>query len=282
MLGTRQPILWITGTLLASILLLPLGAMAQFQPPTARAIVQRPLLVIAHRGASAHAPENTLPAFELAIQANADLIELDYYHSADGVPVVFHDKELDRTTDAARGLGKQKTPVESLTMDELRRLDAGSWFSPQFAGTRLATLEEALDFIQRQSTTLIEHKKGDARTLAQILRRKQWLDRVVVQSFDWSFLAALHALEPSIVLGALGSKELTDDRLEQVRATGAAVIGWSEKDLQPSDIERVHQAGYRLWVYTVNDPKRAQTLVDARVDGIITDDPALMRRTLRR
>ena len=254
---------------------------AQSPARSARELVAGRVLVIAHRGASAHAPENTLPAFEAAVHAGADLVELDYYHSADNVPIVFHDKELDRTTDAVRVLGRQKTSVESLTAGQLRELDAGSWFSPRFVGTRIATLDEALAAIQRQSTTLIERKAGDPRTLAEVLQRKQLIDRVVVQSFDWPFLEALHGLEPNLMLGALGDKELTDEKLARIRATGAGVIGWSEKDLRTADVERVHQNGYRLWAYTVNQPDRAKALAAAGIDGIITDDPALILRTLR-
>src|SRR5262245_16428460 len=96
--------------------------------------LERPL-VIAHRGFSAVAPENTLPSFKLAMAAGADLVELDYYHSSDGVPVVIHDPDLDRTTDSVKRWGGKKTRVDSKTVEELRLLDAGSWRDAQFKGT---------------------------------------------------------------------------------------------------------------------------------------------------
>ncbi len=116
---------------------------AEAKGPAARLVVQPGVLVIAHRGASADYPENTIPAFQAAADARADLIELDYYHSKDQVPIVFHDKELDRTTDACQQLGREKIAVGTLPLQQLQQLDAGTWFRPEFAGTRIPTLREA-------------------------------------------------------------------------------------------------------------------------------------------
>src|SRR5581483_3094013 len=99
-------------------------------------------LVIAHRGDSSEFPENTLPAFEAAVEIGCDLVELDYHESADGVMVVIHDDTLDRTTDAKELFGGEQIAVKSKTWAELSRLDAGKWFDPKFAGTRLPTLEQ--------------------------------------------------------------------------------------------------------------------------------------------
>ena len=142
------------------------GPMAQgAEPATARALIAAPrLLMIAHRGDSRRAPENTLPAFASAVRAAADLVELDYHHTADGIPVVVHDEHLDRTTNAVTVFGSKKIAVASRRWAVLGSLDAGTWFRPEFAGTRLPTLEAALDVIQRGSTTLIERKSGDATT----------------------------------------------------------------------------------------------------------------------
>src|SRR2546430_10262563 len=116
------------------------------EPTPARQLIASPgLLVIAHRGNSSVAPENTLPAFQSALDAKADLVELDYFHSADGVPVVIHDQILDRTTNAEEVLGQPKLLVGGLPLVDLRRLDVGSWFDEKFAETTMATLAEALD-----------------------------------------------------------------------------------------------------------------------------------------
>jgi glycerophosphoryl diester phosphodiesterase len=249
-------------------------------------------LIIAHRGFSRQAPENTLPAFRLALDARADLVELDYHHSADGIPVVIHDDTLDRTTDATNRWEGKEIAVHERTYAELATLDAGRWFGPSHAGIRLPTLSQALDEIQSRGCTLIEHKGGDPATLVRILRGKEMLSTVVIQSFDWEFLRGLHALMPDLVLGALGppssrdGRKLTDKEkilsaahLERIEPLGVRVVGWS-RQVTPDAIRLAHQRGFKVWIYTLNDPQEARRLVDAGVDGLITDDPALIRSAL--
>jgi glycerophosphoryl diester phosphodiesterase len=240
-------------------------------------IVQPRVLVIAHRGASADAPENTLPAFETALNANSDLVELDYVHTADGVPLVIHDDTLDRTTDAVKVFGGRDIAVDSKPLADLIKLDAGRWFDPRFAGTRLPTLVESLDLIQRRSITLIERKAGDAKTCVELLERKKLVPHVVVQAFDWDYLADCHRLSPQLTLGALGSKELSADKLAAIARTGAKVVGWHHEHLDRVGIERLHRAGYRVWAWTVDDRRQAQALIEAGIDGIITNVPGRMR-----
>jgi glycerophosphoryl diester phosphodiesterase len=227
-------------------------------------------LLIAHRGFSAKAPENTLPAFRLAVEAGADLVELDYVHSKEGVPVAIHDKTLDRTTNVRRGA--EKVPVATKTMAELRALDAGAWFDARFAGTRLPTVEEALEAIHPGAVPLIERKAGDAATLVALLERKGLLDDVVVQAFDWAFLAACRRLAAELRLCALGSKELTAERLAECVDLGVLAIGWKHRDLTAALVESAHARGLKVWAYTVNDVGRAHELVAMGVDGIITDE----------
>lgn len=245
------------------------------QRPTAAQVIARPgFLVIAHRGDSGAFPENTLPAFQSAVELGADLVELDYYHSADGVPFTFHDRTLNRTSDATAVLGQEKIPTDSLAWSQLQQLDAGAWFDSRFRGTPIPTLAEALDVIQRGSITLIERKAGDAATCVQLLREKNLLEHVVVQSFDWTYLAECHRLAPDLILGALGSKDLSDERLDEIQRSGARVVGWNHQDLQRSQIEAVQRRGMKIWAYTVNDVQRARQLIDDGIDGIITDYPA--------
>ena len=243
----------------------------------ANLIVEPRVLVIAHRGASADAPENTLPAFQQALDANSDLVELDYVHTSDGVPLVIHDGTLDRTTDAEAVFGGRDIAVDSKPLAELLKLDAGSWLDRKFAGTRLPTLEESLELIQTRSITLIERKAGDAKTCVELLERKRLVPHVVVQSFDWDYLADCHRLSPQLVLGALGGKELTPERLAAIARTGAKVVGWSEGDLDRTAVDMLHNGGYRVWAYTVDDRRRARELVELGVDGIITNTPGRMR-----
>ena len=253
------------------------------QPPlrAARVVAEPRVLVIAHRGASADFPENTIPAFCAACDAGADLIELDYYHSQDGVPVVFHDETLDRTTDACQRLGREKVAVQSLELSQLKGLDAGSWFGPQFAGTQIPTLQEALCAIQGKSITLIERKHGDAVTCVRLLHRLKLVDQVVVQSFDWQYIKECHEQEPRLVLAALGDKELSFARIAEAAACGARMVGWKAEDLDAAAIERAHQKGLRVWAYTVNDSPEAERLMQGGVDGLITDRPKSMRSIVR-
>lgn len=246
--------------------------------PAGRLVAARRVLVIAHRGNSHAAPENTLVAFSQAVKAGADLVELDYFVTKDGVQVAFHDKDLDRTTNAVKLLGRQGWRIADVTLDELRRLDAGSWKGERFRGAKIPTLAESLDVIQQGSLTLIEHKAGTADACLKLLREKKLLDRVVVQSFDWKFVAEINSRQPQVVTAALGSKELTAEKLAQIEAAGCRIIGWNEKHISAREIKTVHDRGMKIWVYTVNNPARARRLIAGGIDGIITDNPAQMLR----
>jgi len=243
----------------------------------AQLVSQPGVLVIAHRGDSRVAPENTLPAFTSAVQAKADLVELDYHHSADGVPMVIHDGNLDRTTDAIKLWGGAKLPVASKNVAELKLLDAGTWYDAKFAGTRLPTLDESLEAIQAGSITLIERKGGDPATCIALLKQKELLDEVVVQAFDWDYLTGCHALAPKLVMAALGSKEFTAAKLDEIARTGASIVAWEDKFTDASTIAAIHARGWKAWVWTVDDPVRVTQLIQAKIDAIITNRPALTR-----
>ena len=253
-------------------------------------VLDRPL-IIGHRGYSAIAPENTLPSFKLALDFRVDLIELDYHHTSDGVPVVIHDDTLDRTTDARKRWKQKRIRVADRTAAELRSLDAGSWFEAQFAGTKVPSLTEALDLIcVNGGVALIEHKSGDAETCVQLLRRRNLINRVVVISFDWKFLREFHELEPAQVLGALGppdcladgskrplfSKALAPQWLVPLVATGARLVVWNSR-VSKRAVDAALRRGLPVWVYTVDDLKLARRLLDIGVAGIITNDPRRMR-----
>jgi len=249
---------------------------------------QRPL-VIGHRGYCQFAPENTLPSFQLALAAGADMVELDYYHTKDGKLIVIHDSELDRTTDATNRWAEKKIKVATKTAAEIQSLDAGSWFDPKYAGTRIPLLAEALDTIQAGGVTLIERKAGDPAACLALLREKGLINKLVVQSFDWQYLRAFHELEPQQVLGALGPASLLADGkkpsglpkdlnaawLDELQKTGAKVAVWSQK-VSKAAVELAHQRGLKVWVYTINDLEAANELLDMGVDGLITNNTSLM------
>ncbi len=282
-----------TATFAAAISAAPEPKMPKTTIPTAQELLAAPrVLVIAHRGYSAIAPENTLASFELAARAGADLIELDYYHSADEVPVVLHDKTLDRTTDAGARWGKDKLTTHDKTAAELATLDAGKWFSNRYVGTKLPTLSESIDLINRDSVTLIERKGGDAATLAKLLREKNAMNTVIVQAFDWNFLSDCHQIAPDLVLGALGppsnfegknlkpeEKVLAPNYLDAIQKTGARVVGWNDQ-LTRESIDEAHRRGFKVWVYTINDVEKAQKLIALGVDGIISNDTPLIWKAL--
>jgi glycerophosphoryl diester phosphodiesterase len=244
--------------------------------PAQTLIASPRLMVIAHRGNSSVAPENTLPAFQSALDAKADLVELDYYHSVDGVPVVIHDKILDRTTNAEEVLGQPKLLVDGLPLADLRKLDVGTWFDDKFAGTKMPTLVESLDLIQTSSVTLIERKAGDAAALVRLLEEKQLTDRVVVQAFDWNFVAECRKLSPRLALGTLSGKPANSEQIKAAVETGADIIVWDHEKIGRREIAQIHQLGKKAWAYTIDDPQRAKQLIAAGLDGIITNKPGEM------
>jgi len=253
--------------------------------------LNRPV-VIAHRGYSKFAPENTLPSFQLAKLAGSDLVELDYHHTRDGTPVVIHDSELDRTTDAIALWGGSKIRVDSRTMDELRALDAGRWFKPAPVGTPLPTLVQALESIQDGGVALIERKSGDAATCVALLRERDLVNRVVVQSFDWDYLMDFHRQEPRQVLGALGppgsyggkalvdsEKALDKDWVDAIEKTGARVVVWN-RQITREAVTYAHQRGIKVWVYTIDEAPLANELLDLGADGLISNNVSVIWRTL--
>lgn len=250
-------------------------------------------LVIGHRGYCAVAPEDTLPSFRLALDAGADLVELDYQHSKDGVPIVIHDRILDRTTDARKKWKRRRIKVSRVTAGELQTLDSGKWFDAKFAGTKVPLLSEALDFIcGNGGIALIEHKSGDPGTLAKLLRERNFINTVVVISFNWKFLRELHKLEPTLVLGALGPPvRLTNGRrpthlrrglgvrLADLKKTGAKLAVWNHK-VSRRAVLKARQRGLRVWVYTVNEARLARRLIGRGVSGIITNEIATVARAI--
>jgi glycerophosphoryl diester phosphodiesterase len=257
------------------------------QGPAQRVMQATRTLVIGHRGACAVAPENTLPSFEAALAAGADLVEFDYRHTSDGTPVVIHDATYARTTDARRAWRGRRMGVAERALADLRKLDAGSWKHSRFTGTRVPTLEETLDAITPGAVPLIERKAGDAATCARLLQKKLLVNGVVVIAFDWRFLRELKTLVPELVLGALGPSAangrgpLKAAMLDAVLQMGTELVVWNNRVSRVA-IAAAHARGMRVWVYTVNDPDEAVGLADIGVDGIISDNPELIGHALER
>lgn len=266
------------------------------RPPSTSSAARTPLglaagrvLVIAHRGASATAPENTLPAMRAAVAARADLVEFDVQRTSDGHLVVVHDTTFARTTDVAQVFpGRQDDPVGSFSLTQVRRLDAGSWRGPRYAGTRVPTLHALLVMMRPTSSGLLLELKNPALYPGCETQVTRALDksgftaagRVWVHSFDAVSLARFHRLSPSVPVGLItenGRAPSTDSPwLTTVNTTTASVTD-ARVDTAVAQHLRV-----LAWPATSGQDERAQIerLVDDGVAGVISDRPALVRRVL--
>ncbi len=232
-----------------------------------------PPLIIAHRGASGELPENTLPAFAGAIEAGAQMCELDVQLTRDGVAVVIHDQTVDRTTNGAG-------PVAAMTLSEIRRLDAGARFSAAFAGTRIPTLEEVLKLVHGRCALDGELKSpGVEREVCRLLRAHDRMDDTIVSSFDWDALAAARRLEPALGLGVLAEADL-EAMFETALRLRALSVNPRYNLVIPSLIERAHRAGLKMLVWTVDNATDIKRLLALGVDGIMTNYPSRLAALL--
>ena len=244
------------------------------RPDAARARVQ----VLAHRGASAYAPENTLSAFRLAIEQRADWLELDVQQTRDGKLVVFHDLRMERTTN---GNG----PLRELTLDQVQQLDAGSWYGPRFAGERVPTFEEVLALAKEQNVRIFPEVKdprlypGIEERVASAISAYGYEDQTIIQSFDMTSLERLRQANPRLKLAALYT---ATSPLRGDPPPGVSVIGppWELVTLDPSLVRDAHASGRQVVVWSVEGRAAVRPLLDARVDGIITSRPDVVRAML--
>lgn len=250
--------------------------------------------VIAHRGSSGIAPENTLAAVEEAIAQRANWFEIDVQRSADGQLVLMHDRDLRRTTNVEEVFPERRlAPVGSFTLAELQRLDAGSWFGPEFAGEPVPTLAQLLDLIGQRIGFLLEVKDpalypGIEQQIADELRGAGgYLDaalaggRLVVQSFDHASMRRMDEVAPEIPVGLLTGSRLTTAEL-QLAASYAEQVNPSFRAVDQGYVDEVHALGMTMSVYTVNTGRDMRAMLALGVDGIITDYPAVLLDLLRR
>jgi glycerophosphoryl diester phosphodiesterase len=235
-------------------------------------------LNVAHRGASALAPENTMAAFEKAVELEADAIELDLHVSRDGELVVIHDQTLDRTTD---GQG----PVHARSLQALKQLDAGRWFGERFAGQQIPTLAEVLDRFAGKVLLALEVKAGSAffrgieERVVAVLREHRAISQVAVASFDHHALLRLKELEPHLRTTALlVGRPVPIPMIAEACKVEAMALECSL--VTKTEGEACRAAGVQLVVWVVNEPARMRYFVDLGVDGIITDRPDLLRQVL--
>lgn len=227
---------------------------------------------IAHRGASGYFPENTRIAFEKAIEAGADMIELDCQLSRDGHVVVFHDDRLNRTT-GARGRVQEKT------LEQLKKLDAGSWRKRSFKGERILTLEEALDIVAGNSELCLEIKCypdspiGIEIKLLFILSHYDYLDRTVFSSFDYHSLSRVRELAPEARIGVIYGAGVKQNPLAFAGQVGAVSVHVQKEFATREFLAEVWAAGFDVHVWTVNEAREMETFASLGVQGIISDFP---------
>jgi len=232
-----------------------------------------PAFIAGHRGDRASAPENTMAAFEAAFASDLEFVETDVQLTADGVPVLMHDDTVDRTTN---GTGA----VAELTLAELRALDAGSWYAPEFAGTRVPLFEEFVAALAGSRKKALVELKGywspeGIRTVLDAIYLRGVQNRVVFGSFNLTTIAHLAHTAPAIPRVII-KRDLPEDPVSLVRYYDAIAVLTTATSLEndPQAVERMHAAGYGVLVYTLNSEKRWSEALAYGVDGIVTDKPS--------
>ncbi len=249
--------------------------------PLAEHVRETPFVVCAHRGASGVAPENTIAAICAAIDAGAEMVEIDVQVSGDGQFVVFHDDELERTTNG-KGL------VEQHSFESLRTLDAGAWFHARFAGERIPLLADALEVLRGRAYLNIEIKPMAATSqraamLARVIgmvRDAGLIPYTVFSSFDHAALLYVKSVDPMLHTNALnipGDSRPPHVVVSECRADG---YGCSIDEVSAAIVEDAHRHFIPIGVYTVNTEQELFAMLDLGVNGVVTNYPNVIMRAL--
>lgn len=240
-------------------------------------------VIFAHRGDLTHAPENTLPSFQQALQKDADGVELDAKLTADGQVIVIHDMTVDRTT---TGKGR----VASFKLDDIRKLDAGKWFDEKFNGTKVPMLAEVFELVGKDKLINIEltnystPRDGLVLKVCELIKRHNIQKQILFSSFLPSNLKIAAQTLPEIPRGLLAMPGLVG-----LWARSFGFMFGEYQALHPhisstsrEQIQRVHRLNRRVHVWTANSPEEVNRLKEWGVDGIFTDDPQTAVRALGR
>jgi len=227
------------------------------------------LTITAHRGSAFKAPENTLSAIHQAIEDGADYIEIDVQLTSDGVPVLWHDQDM------ARIFGKPERIVD-VRYDDIRHLDAGSWFDDRFAEERIATLEQAIKAVRGQARLFVDLKPNRneqalVTAVVQTLQKNHAVEGTIIAAADWPSLELAKELEPGLKTALLAQfvvGPLWQDRYD--------ILALRLNRATPAAVARAHKAGNELHVWTVNQPSDMARFLDMGVDNIITDRPDVL------
>jgi len=226
------------------------------------------IMIIAHRGAAGKAPENTIASIHQAIKDGADWVEIDVQESRDGAVVVIHDSDFMK-------LAGVNMKVWNGTLEQIQKIDVGSWFSSEFKTERVPTLAEILKEARGKSRVLVElkyygHDQKLEQRVVDIVERLDMVNQVAVMSLKYDGIKKLRALRPDWSVGLLSSKAI--GRLSDLEADFLAI---NMAAATPGLIRRIHKAGKQVLVWTVNDQVSMYRMISFGVDGIITDEPAL-------
>jgi glycerophosphoryl diester phosphodiesterase len=237
-------------------------------------------LVIGHRGAMGYRPENTMPSFEHALALGADCVEFDVHLTRDGVPVVIHDETVDRTTN---GNG----PVREHSLSELQRLDAGAWFSPEYAGARIPTLDEVLEWARLSGMAVdVEIKNapiyyvGIEAKVVDALRHADMIEQAIVSSFDHQAVRLVGQLDSEVTLGVLYGARPADAGLCLAEQVGATVLLPHVAYARADDVRIAHAAGLAVVPWTTSDAERICELIAMGIDGVCSNHPDVVRQTV--
>ena len=234
-----------------------------------RKAIDGPVLVVGHRGARGLAPENTIASFDTARQIGVDWVELDVHVSRDDQLVVMHDATVDRTTD---GHGY----LRDMTLAEIKALDAGEWFDSRFAGQKVPTLPEVLEWSEGELGLVIELKGGFQQGLVpkvvDLLWKHDRVDQVILISFNHRAIQHVKALSPEIRAGILYVARLVNS-VAVARDVGADALHPNYNYVDPDLVHEAHTAGLAVSTWTVNDPEIMSKLIDMGIDSIATDYP---------
>lgn len=238
-----------------------------------------PVEIIAHRGFSEVAPENTLVALEAAIRAEADAVEFDVHTASDGTPVLLHDETLERTTS---GTGR----VSARSPGELASLDAGSWFGVEFAGEPVPTLRQAMLTLQGRVQRVYLEVKGmrqphDVMLILSVVRDVAMLHRTVFISMDWKALSRIRRLDDRALLGYIvEDAHRSDEALRRASGDARALVDFDARILlaDPELSRQAEAAGVPLATWTVDAPEEAALLLEAGIPRITTNRVAALTR----
>lgn len=240
---------------------------------------------IAHQGASGLCPSNTFAAFRRALEIGADIIELDVVTTADGVVVVIHDTSVELLTD---GQGY----VREMTLAQIKKLDAGIRFGEQFAGERIPTLEETLDWVRGKPIRLCIEIKGDttedylctAHALVDVLHRRDHLQPVTITSFSPECVREVKKLQPLLSVALDPDKQDGSytpwELCQQMLRCGANFMLHDYRALTADIVEEAHQHGFSVWAWTMNEPAEMRRTIATGADGLMTDRPDLLKDVL--